>query len=63
MGPYVKHGKVNATLPKDQVPEETTLARAVELIAERAAKVKTGGAGKGRRKKPAKTKSKPKPKT
>ncbi len=37
-GPYVKHGKVNATLPKDRAPEEVTLAEAVELIAVRSAK-------------------------
>ncbi len=37
-GPYVKHGKINATLPKDRAPEEVTLAEAVELIAERSAK-------------------------
>jgi DNA topoisomerase-1 len=37
-GPYVKHGKINATLPKDRDPEEVTLAEAVELIAARAAK-------------------------
>jgi DNA topoisomerase-1 len=48
-GPYVKHGKVNATLPKDIEPEQTTLEQAVELIAARSAK----GPGK----KPAKTSS------
>jgi DNA topoisomerase-1 len=37
-GPYVKHGKVNATLPKDREPEQVTLEEAVELIAARAAK-------------------------
>ena len=37
-GPYVKHGKVNATLPKGKEPQEVTLAEAVELIAIRAAK-------------------------
>jgi DNA topoisomerase-1 len=37
-GPYVKHGKVNATLPKDREPEQVTLAEAVELIAARSAK-------------------------
>lgn len=37
-GPYVKHGKINATLPKDRNPGEVTLADAVELIAARAAK-------------------------
>jgi DNA topoisomerase I len=37
-GPYVKHGKVNATLPKDIEPEQTTLEQAVELIAARSSK-------------------------
>jgi DNA topoisomerase-1 len=37
-GNYVKHGKVNATIPKDMKPEDVTLEKAVELIAERAAK-------------------------
>ncbi len=39
-GPYVKHGKVNATLPKDKDPESVTLEEAVVLIAEKAAKGK-----------------------
>jgi DNA topoisomerase-1 len=37
-GPYVKHGGVNATVPRDVKPEELTLDRAVALLAERAAK-------------------------
>jgi DNA topoisomerase-1 len=37
-GPYVKHSKVNATLPRDREPEQVTLEEAVELIAARAAK-------------------------
>ncbi|MGV1013956.1 MAG: topoisomerase C-terminal repeat-containing protein, partial [Methyloceanibacter sp.] len=37
-GPYVKHSKVNATIPKDREPEQLTMAEAVELIAARAAK-------------------------
>ncbi len=37
-GPYVKWGKINATLPKDMAPESVTLEQAVELIAEKAAK-------------------------
>ncbi len=36
-GPYVKHGKVNATIPKDVNPEEITMDQAVKLIAARAA--------------------------
>ncbi len=35
-GPYVKHGKVNATIPKDADPETITLDEAVKLIAARA---------------------------
>jgi DNA topoisomerase-1 len=37
-GPYVKHGKVNATLPKDRDPEQVSLQEAVELIAAKSAK-------------------------
>ena len=37
-GPYVKHGKVNATIPRDREPEQVTMEEAVELIAARAAK-------------------------
>jgi DNA topoisomerase-1 len=37
-GPYVKHGGVNATVPRDVKPEELTLDRAIALLAERAAK-------------------------
>jgi len=37
-GPYVKHGGVNATVPRDVKPEELTLDRAISLLAERAAK-------------------------
>ena len=40
-GPYVKHGKVNATLPKDREPEQVTLEEAVELIAARSVKGST----------------------
>ena len=44
-GPYIKHGKVNATLPKGIEPKDVTVEQAVQLIAERAAK---GPAKKGR---------------
>ncbi len=37
-GPYVKHKKTNATLPKNVTPEDVTLEQAVELIKARAAK-------------------------
>ena len=37
-GPYVKFGKVNATLPKDKDPEQLTMDEAVALIAEREGK-------------------------
>jgi DNA topoisomerase-1 len=42
-GPYLKHGKINASLPKAEAPESLTLEKAVELIAAKAAK----GGGKG----------------
>ncbi len=37
-GPYARHGKVNATLPKDVSVDEITLEAALELIAAKAAK-------------------------
>ena len=37
-GPYVKHEKINATLPKNVAPEDVTLDMALALIAEKAAK-------------------------
>lgn len=52
-GPFVKHGKTYANLPKDSSPETVTLDEAVRLIDERLAKSGSGegrrrGAGKGR---------------
>lgn len=44
-GHYVKHGDVNATIPKDASVETFTLEQAVPLLAERAA----AGGGKSRR--------------
>jgi DNA topoisomerase-1 len=46
-GPYVTDGSVNATLPKGMEPDEVDLDRAVEMLAEKAAKGKKG-AKKGR---------------
>lgn len=57
-GPYVKHGKINATLPKGANLDTFTLEEAIPLIAARAEK--TGGK-KG--KKPAKTTKKAAEKT
>ena len=37
-GPYVQHGKLNATLPKGSEVDEITLERALELLAAKAAK-------------------------
>lgn len=50
-GPYVKHGKINATLPKTTAPDAVTLEEALKLIAEKAAK------GPKKRKAPAKKKT------
>lgn len=57
-GPYARHGKVNATLPKDMSPDTITLEEALQLIAAKAAK---GGAEKAARK-PATKKAATKPK-
>ena len=53
-GPYVRHGKINATLPKDISPDELTLEQALELIAAKAAK------GGGKTRKPSARAAKPK---
>ena len=53
-GPYVKWGKVNATLPKDTTPEDVTLDMALALIAEKSAKK---GGRKAATKKPAASKT------
>jgi DNA topoisomerase-1 len=44
-GPYVSHGGVNATLPRDIEPESATLQQAVELLSARS---KDKGSGKAR---------------
>ena len=53
-GPYAKHGKVNATLPKDRDPAETTLEEAVELLAAKSGKAGAKKVAKKRAKKSAK---------
>ncbi|MGH1351425.1 MAG: type I DNA topoisomerase [Methyloligellaceae bacterium] len=42
-GPYIKHGKINATIPKSSDPEKITVEEAVALIA---AKAEKSGKGK-----------------
>ncbi|MFZ5779080.1 MAG: type I DNA topoisomerase [Pseudomonadota bacterium] len=37
-GPYVKHGGVNATVPRDAKPDDVTVEQAVAWLSERAAK-------------------------
>jgi DNA topoisomerase I len=49
-GPYVKHGKINATLARNREPEQVTIEEAVELIAAKSVK---GPAKKKPAKKPA----------
>jgi DNA topoisomerase-1 len=58
-GPYVKHGRINATLPKDTDPEAMTMEQAVELIAAKAAKTgtKTKKKPAAKKKTPAKKKA------
>jgi len=67
-GPYVKSGKINATLPKGTAPEELTLEEALPLLAARAlaapkgkkAPVKKAAVKKPAAKKPAAKKAAPK---
>jgi DNA topoisomerase-1 len=47
-GAYIKHGKVNATIPKDKDPLQVTLEEALPLLAERAAKGPATKRGRGR---------------
>ncbi len=51
-GPYVNHGKINATLPKNKDPLSVTLEEAVQLIA-----AKAGSKGGTKKKAPAKKKA------
>ena len=56
-GPYIKHGAVNANVPRGTDPLDVTLDQAVLLLAERAAK---GGGGKKKSGRTAKAKPAPK---
>lgn len=52
-GPYVKHGKTNATIPKDREPQSVTLEEAVAMLKEKEGRPSTGkkrGGGRGKRK-------------
>jgi DNA topoisomerase-1 len=65
-GPYVKHKRTNASLPKDAEPETLTMEAAVELLAARAKKAKTGRkttkrTTKAKTKKPKPARQKPRP--
>ena len=53
-GPYVKHGKVNATLPDQNMISTVTLEEALELIAAKGGKGKSGTKAKAKAKAPAK---------
>ena len=54
-GPYIKYGKINATLPKDITPEDVTMEQAIELInAKGGSKAKKKTPKKAAKKKPAK---------
>lgn len=50
-GPYVKHGSINATVPKGKDPAALSMEEAIELLAARAAQ---GGGKRGKGKAPAK---------
>ena len=59
-GPYARHGKINATLPKGVSPDVITLEEALELIAAKAAK---GPSSKKSAARTTKAKAAPKAKT
>ena len=47
-GAYIKHGKTNATIPKERDPLQITLEEAIPLLAERAARGPATKRGRGR---------------
>ncbi len=48
-GPYVKHGRVNASLPKGRAVEDVTLQEALDLLKAREEKMKSGGGRAGKK--------------
>ena len=56
-GPYVNHGKTNATLKRDMSPESLTLEEAIRLVEDKE------GAGPSKKKAPAKSSDRAKPAT
>ena len=59
-GPYVKWGKINATIPKDMAPEAVTMEIAVALISEKSPKKKAVRKKKNDSKKKSSTKKRKK---
>ena len=59
-GPYVRHGKINATLPKDISTDDVTLDEAIQLIDVRSEKMASSGGKKKVSKPKAKASSKKK---
>jgi len=51
-GPYLKHGRINATVPQDYDAAELTLEQAVSILAAKSAKAQTGGRARASRSKP-----------
>ena len=62
-GPYVKHGKTNASLPRSMSEESITMEEALELIAEKAAKGAKKKKKASAKKKKASAKKKPRAKS
>jgi len=50
-GPYVKHQRVNASLPKNRPAESVTMDEAIELLNAKAVKKKSGGRKRASKKK------------
>ncbi len=57
-GPYVRHGKVNATLPKDMAPESVSLEQALAVLAERISKLGASAKAPAKKKTPTRTAAK-----